>query len=84
MINVKYFLTFNPKDSLFPHYSDIGFGDTGHLNSRTSFNSACLSLAVATAIILSAYLRGRGRMHIALRGYVYTVREFYADFEVMY
>ncbi len=45
--------TFNPKDSLFPHYPDISM--TSNLNSRTSFNSACLSLAVATAIILSAY-----------------------------
>jgi len=45
--------TFNPKDSLFPHYPDIS--GASNLNKRTSFNSAWLSLAVATAIILSAY-----------------------------
>ena len=46
---------FYPKDWLFPYYSDIGFGYTGNLNSRTSFISAWFSLAVATTIILSAY-----------------------------
>ena len=45
--------TFNPKDLYSPHYPENS--ERSNLNKRTSFNSACLSLAVATAIILSAY-----------------------------
>jgi len=44
---------FNPKDLYSPHYPDTSVGF--NLNKRTSFNSAWFSLAVATAIILSAY-----------------------------